>query len=55
MRMVAIQIDQAAVAEKLVAHLEIPADQKFSRRWIAWGVAATVPLVFATYVMVTKT
>ena len=55
MRLVPIQIEQAAMARLLLDHSEVSAEYRaLSRRWIAWGVVATAPLVVATYVMVTK-
>jgi uncharacterized membrane protein len=54
-QLVPIQIDQALMARKLLVHSEVSAEYRLlSRRWIAWGLAATVPLVAATYVMVKK-
>ena len=55
-RLVPIQVHQAALTRNFVSNSAVPASYRIlSRRWIAWGVAATVPLVAATYVMVTKT
>ena len=54
-RLVPIQISQAAMARELLEHVEVAAEYRLlCRRWIVWGVCATVPLVAATYVMVTK-
>ena len=53
-RLVPIQIEQAAMARVVLGCSVVPADYRaLSRRWITWGVVATVLLVVAAYVMVT--
>ena len=53
--LVPIQIRQARMARSLAPHAELPyLYRRDSRRWLVWGIVATVPLVAAIYVMVAK-
>ena len=53
--LVPIQIRQARAARLLVGGDTLPLQyRRDSRRWLIWGVVATVPLVAAIYVMVAK-
>ena len=53
--LVPIQIRQARMARSLPPNAELPAlYRRESRRWLVWGIIATVPLVAAIYVMVAK-
>jgi len=49
------QVRQARAARAFVDDSEVPATyQRDARRWIVWGIVATVPLIVATWVMVVK-
>ncbi|MEO0465521.1 MAG: DUF2269 domain-containing protein [Pseudomonadota bacterium] len=51
---VPIQIKQARLA-KLFSENDVGEDyRKLSRRWLAWGLISTVPMVAATWLMVVK-
>jgi uncharacterized membrane protein len=53
--LVPTQIRQARMAREFAHGGEIPeAYKRDARRWITWGVIATIPLVAATWVMVAK-
>lgn len=53
--LVPIQIRQARMARAFANGGEIPeAYRRESRRWITWGVIATVPLIAAVWVMTAK-
>ena len=54
--LVPTQAAQQRIVRAFPADLrELPADyRRLSRRWILWGVIATVPLVAAMYVMITR-
>ena len=53
--LVPIQIRQARVARSLAREAILPSQyRRDSRRWLVWGIVATVPLVAAIYVMVAK-
>ena len=53
--LVPIQVRQARCARQFAAGGPIPgAYWVDSRRWLVWGVAATVPLIAALYLMVAK-
>ena len=53
--LIPIQIRQARTARSLTADSALPAQhRRDSRLWLVWGIAATVPLVAAIYVMVAK-
>ncbi|MBC7521476.1 MAG: DUF2269 domain-containing protein [Sandarakinorhabdus sp.] len=53
--LVPIQIRQARAARLFADGGEIPESyRRDSRRWIAWGLIATVPLVAAVWLMVAK-
>ena len=53
--LVPIQIRQARMARSLAPNAELPSlYRRDSRRWLVWGIIATVPLVAAIYVMVAK-
>lgn len=50
-----IQIEQSAMARKFAAGSPFPDRYwQLSRRWLTWGVAATVPLVASMWFMVLK-
>ena len=54
-RIVPLQIRQARAAKGFAAGGEVPESYRAdSRRWIFWGLVATVPLVAATWLMVAK-
>ena len=49
------QIEQAQLAREFQSGQKIAVRYwELGSRWIAWGVAATVPLVYAIFVMITK-
>ena len=49
------QIRQAAQARGFAEGGEIPASYaRDARRWITWGIIATIPLVAAVWVMIAK-
>ena len=53
--LVPIQIRQARQARSFAPGASIPAAyRQDNRRWLVWGVAATIPLVAAIYVMIAK-
>jgi len=54
--LVPIQAEQQRIVRAFPADLrELPAEyRRLARRWIVWGVIATVPLVVATYLMVRR-
>jgi uncharacterized membrane protein len=53
--LVPAQIRQARIARTLSRGSEIPQQYwQHGRLWLAWGIAATVPLVAAVYVMIAK-
>ena len=53
--LVPIQRRQARLARGFTGGGAVPDDyRRLSRRWLAWGLASTVPLVAATWLMVTK-
>ena len=53
--LVPIQIRQGRAARVLTPGDTLPAQyRRDSRRWLIWGIVATVPLVAAIYVMVAK-
>jgi uncharacterized membrane protein len=53
--LVRIQIRQARTARSLTKDKTLPEQYlRDGRNWLLWGVAATVPLVAAIYVMVVK-
>lgn len=53
--LVPIQIRQARITEKLSDSSPIPDIYwQLGRRWLVWGIAATVPLIAAVYVMIAK-
>ena len=53
--LVPAQIRQARIARTLARGSEIPERYwQQGRIWLAWGIAATVPLVAAVYVMIVK-
>lgn len=53
--LVPVQIRQARAARQFVNGEAIPAPyRRDSRRWIIWGLVATVPLVAALWLMVAK-
>ncbi len=52
---VPIQIRQARAAKRFAAGGDVPDSyRQDSRRWLFWGLVATVPLVAATWLMVVK-
>ena len=52
---VPIQRRQARLARRFVDGGDVPAEyHTLSRRWLAWGLVSTVPLVAATWLMVAK-
>jgi uncharacterized membrane protein len=52
---VPIQRDQARLARGFADGGMVPdAYRKLSRRWLAWGLVSTVPLLVATWLMVAK-
>jgi len=53
--LVPIQVRQARLARGFAASGGIPEEyRRLSRRWIAWGLAATIPLVAATWIMIRR-
>jgi uncharacterized membrane protein len=53
--LIPIQIRQARTTKSLAPADKLPSQyHQDSRRWLIWGVVATVPLVAAIYVMVAK-
>jgi uncharacterized membrane protein len=53
--LVPIQIRQSRLARGFARGGEVPEEyRRLSRRWIAWGLIATVPLVIATWLMVRR-
>ncbi|MBR2536668.1 MAG: DUF2269 domain-containing protein [Hyphomicrobium sp.] len=53
--LVPVQIRQARAARIFEPDAPIPESYwRDGRRWLVWGIAATVPLVAATYVMIAK-
>ena len=53
--LVPIQIRQARMTRSLISNAALPAQYRIdSRNWLIWGVVATVPLVAAIYVIVSK-
>jgi uncharacterized membrane protein len=53
--LVPLQIRQARLARGFAAGGEIPAQyRRDARRWIFWGVLATLPLVAATWTMIRR-
>jgi uncharacterized membrane protein len=53
--LIPIQIRQARAARSLLPDDALPLQYRYdSRRWLIWGIIATVPLVAAIYVMVAK-
>ena len=53
--LVPIQVKQARLARRFGDAGSVDAAyRRLSRRWIQWGVAATVPLIAALYLMVAK-
>ena len=53
--LVPTQIQQARIARKFAPGTEIPAEyRRLNRRWIVWGVLATIPLVIAMFLMIVK-
>jgi len=53
--LIPLQIRQARLARSFAQGGEIPAQYwQDSRKWLVWGIAATVPLVAAVFVMVMK-
>jgi uncharacterized membrane protein len=53
--LIPIQIRQARAARSLLPDDTLPLQYRHdSRRWLIWGIIATVPLVAAIYVMVAK-
>ena len=53
--LIPIQIRQARAARSLLPDDTLPLQyRQDSRRWLIWGIIATVPLVAAIYVMVAK-
>lgn len=54
-KLVPLQIAQRRMTKAFVSGMPVPhAYRKLCTQWIAWGVAATVPLVAAAYLMVVK-
>lgn len=51
---VPIQIKQARLARRFATDDVGDAYRALSRRWLAWGLVSTVPLVAATWLMVVK-
>jgi len=50
-----VQAAQSRLAQRFAADMEIPAAYwELSRRWLRWGVLATVPLVLVVCLMVLK-
>jgi uncharacterized membrane protein len=50
-----LQIRQARAAKGFAAGGDVPDSYRAdSRRWLFWGLIATVPLVAATWLMVAK-
>ena len=53
--LIPIQIRQARAVRSLLPDDTLPLEYRYdSRRWLIWGIIATVPLVAAIYVMVAK-
>ena len=53
--LVPLQIRQAREAKRFLPSGDVPASyRRDARLWLVWGVAATVPLIAAIYVMVVK-
>jgi uncharacterized membrane protein len=53
--LIPLQIRQARLARSFAQGGEIPAQYwRDARKWLVWGIAATVPLVAAVFVMVMK-
>ncbi len=54
LRIVPIQVKQARLAKAFSAGDVGEEYRSLSRRWLAWGILSTVPLVIATWLMVAK-
>jgi uncharacterized membrane protein len=53
--LIPIQVRQAHMAREFAGAAQVPAEyRKLARRWIVWGLVATVPLVVALYLMIDK-
>jgi uncharacterized membrane protein len=53
--LIPIQVRQARMARQFANSAQIPAEYRsLSRRWLAWGLIATVPLIAALYFMIDK-
>lgn len=53
--LIPIQVKQARMAREFAGDAQVPAEYRtLARRWIVWGLVATVPLVLALYLMIDK-
>ena len=53
--LIPIQVRQARMARQFASVGQIPVEYRaMSRRWLAWGLIATVPLIAALYFMIAK-
>ncbi len=53
--LIPIQVRQARMARQFDSAAQVPAEYRtLARRWLAWGLVATVPLVSALYFMIDK-
>jgi uncharacterized membrane protein len=53
--LIPIQVRQARMARQFASAAQVPAEYRIlARRWLAWGLISTVPLVLALYLMIDK-
>lgn len=53
--LIPIQVRQARMARQFAGAAQVPAEYRaLARRWLVWGLVATVPLVSALYFMIDK-
>jgi len=53
--LIPIQVRQARMARQFASAAQVPAEYRaLARRWLVWGLVATVPLVSALYFMIDK-
>jgi len=53
--LIPIQVRQARMARQFASAAQIPVEYRaLARRWLAWGLVGTVPLIAALYFMIDK-
>jgi len=53
--LIPIQVRQARMARQFASAGQVPVEYRaLARRWLAWGLVATVPLIAALYFMIDK-